>query len=133
MMSTGMKCGARTVAAKRLRVLRNGIAVAALGVALGSCSSFDFGFNDYDTAGGITKKEYGDLLSRRAPEKRVDDSGAAPPIPEFQSVLAAPGAPSASDTRRVSLAVTETTPVGRPDSTNAIAIKRPRGIFMLRS
>jgi hypothetical protein len=78
MMSTGMKCGARTAAAKRLSVLRNGIAVVALGVVLGSCSSLDFGFNDYDAAGGITKQEYGDLLSRRAPEKQVDERAEAP-------------------------------------------------------
>ena len=68
MMSTGMNCGARDAAAKRLYFLRGGIAVVALGVALGSCAS-DIGFNDYDTAAGITKQEYADLLSRRAPEK----------------------------------------------------------------
>ncbi len=110
MISIGMKCGAHNTAEKRLRFLRNGVAVVALGFTLGSCAG-GMGYNDYDAAGGITKQEYGDLLSRRAPEKQIDESAAAPPIPDFQSVLAAPGAPAIADTRRVSLAVTETTPV----------------------
>ncbi len=110
MTSIGMKCGARNTAEKRLRFLRNGAAVVALGIALGSCAG-GMGYNDYDTAGGITKQEYADLLSRRAPEKQIDEAADAPPIPGFQSVLAAPGAPAVADTRRVSLAVTETTPV----------------------
>ncbi len=72
MMSTRANFGARTGAKKSLRGFKNGIALAALGFALSACGGM-FGYNDYDTAGGITKQDYADLLSRRAPEKQVEE------------------------------------------------------------
>ncbi|MCC6915370.1 MAG: hypothetical protein IT566_16855 [Rhodospirillaceae bacterium] len=94
-------------AAKRLR---SGVALAAVTAMLSSCSGAHF--NDYDTAGGIDKSEYANLLGRRGPEnKPAEAAGAEPPIPGFQSVVAAPSAPELADTRRVSISVTETTPV----------------------
>ena len=110
MMSTGVNNGARGCAVMGSQSLRNGIAVIALGFALSGCGGM-FGYNDFDTAGGITKQDYADLLSRRSQDESTTTPSEAPPIPEFQSVLAAPAPPSAADTRRVSLAVTETTPV----------------------
>ncbi|MDX2144094.1 MAG: hypothetical protein SFV19_12115 [Rhodospirillaceae bacterium] len=50
-------------------------------------------------------------MGRRGQDKQDAATGDAPPIPAFQSVLAAPSAPELADVRRVSLAVTETTPV----------------------
>jgi MSHA biogenesis protein MshL len=65
-------------------------------------------FTDYDPAGGATKKDYESLENRRPAEQKAAEE---PPIPELQSVLAAPSAPELADTRRVSIAVTETTPL----------------------
>ncbi|MGE3474396.1 MAG: type II secretion system protein GspD [Rhodospirillaceae bacterium] len=95
-------------AAKRLR---SGVALAAIAAMLSSCSGTHL--NDYDTAGDINKEEYAKLLSRRGPEKKPGEAspGAEPPIPGFQSVVAAPSAPELADTRRVSISVTETTSV----------------------
>jgi general secretion pathway protein D len=75
---------------------------------LGSCSGLRH-FNDYDTKGGVTKSEYEGLEARRAPPPQPRSE--EPPIPDFQSVLAAPTAPELADVRRVSLAVTDATPV----------------------
>jgi MSHA biogenesis protein MshL len=97
----------REVRARKMRALMGGIAVVALCAVLGSCA--DKRFNDFDTAGGITKKDYEGLLGRTAPAPQP--RGEEPPIPGFQSVLAAPSAPELADVRRVSIAVTETTPV----------------------
>jgi len=98
-----------TLQFKRPRRLLAGIAAIAVCAVLGSCAQQLGTYNDFDTAGGIPKKDYEGLLGRRAPapEARGDE----PPIPNFQSVLAAPSAPELADTRRVSIAVTETTPV----------------------
>jgi len=94
-------------ASLRARIM-TGIAVIGLGVALGSCTAAGR-YNDYDTAGDISKKEYEGLLGRGAPAPQ--QRGEEPPIPGFQSVLSAPSAPELADVRRVSIAVTETTPV----------------------
>jgi len=94
-------------ASLRSRIL-TGIAVIGLGAALSSCTATGR-YNDYDTAGDISKKEYEGLLGRSAPDPQ--QRGEEPPIPGFQSVLAAPSAPELADVRRVSIAVTETTPV----------------------
>lgn len=80
--------------------------LVSTGLLLASCHGK---FNDFDNAGGGTKKDYESLLGRRPSEKAK--AAAEPPIPEFQSVLAAPSAPEFADTRRVSIAVTESTPV----------------------
>jgi MSHA biogenesis protein MshL len=80
----------------------------ALVAALGSCGTYQ-NYNDYDPAGNASKKDYESLLGRTVPEPQP--RGDEPPIPGFQSVLAAPSAPELADTRRVSIAVTETTPV----------------------
>ncbi len=90
------------------RTLTHGVALLALSVALVSCTSTGR-YNDFDTANDIPKKDFESLLGRKAPEKQ--ERGDEPPIPGFQSVLAAPSAPELADTRRVSIAVTETTPV----------------------
>jgi len=96
------------------RRLRGGVATVALSVMLGSCAGIS-DFNDFDTGGGITKGEYEQLLGRRGqvdgPVGTVDGKDGEPPIPGFQSVIAAPTAPELADTRRVSISVTETTPV----------------------
>lgn len=105
-----MKSGILTAAANARR-LRESVAVAAICAMLGSCSA-DGRLNDYDP-NGPTKKEYGDLLNRQPPAPQPGGSAPSsePPIPDFQSVLAAPAAPELADTRRVSIAVTEATPV----------------------
>ncbi len=86
----------------------SGVAAVALCAILGSCSTIGK-YNDFDTAGDIPKSDYEGLLGRRAPAS--EERGNEPPIPGFQSVLAAPSAPELADVRRVSIAVTETTPV----------------------
>lgn len=86
-------------------------AVCALAFGLGSCAGFDPMKDQYDPASGATKKDYESLIGRRGQDKVEKNAADAPPIPQFQSVLAAPSAPELADTRRVSLAVTETTPV----------------------
>jgi len=92
------------------QLLKAGIAAIALCVALGACSTKDGRFNDFDIGGGATKKDYESLLDRRAPADKEANAN-EPPIPGFQSVLAAPSAPELADIRCVSIAVTETTPV----------------------
>jgi MSHA type pilus biogenesis protein MshL len=85
-------------------------AMCALAVGLAGCAGG--GLPDtYDPASGATKKDYEGLVGRRGQDKQDQAAAEAPPIPQFQSVLAAPAAPELADTRRVSLAVTETTPV----------------------
>lgn len=94
---------------------RAGAAAVAISAVLSSCAS-PVAFNDFDTKANISKKDYESLLGRRgsAPDGEASASAtpaAEPPIPNFQSVIAAPAAPELADTRRVSIAVTETTPV----------------------
>jgi general secretion pathway protein D len=91
------------------QTLARGAALLALSVALVSCTNTGR-YNDFDTANDITKKDFETLLGRTAPPKQ-ERGDSEPPIPDFQSVLAAPSAPELADTRRVSIAVTETTPV----------------------
>lgn len=79
-----------------------------LSAALGSCGIMDK-YNDFDLSSGSSKQDYENLEGRRAPAPQA--RGEEPPIPNFQGVLAAPTAPELADTRRVSIAVTETTPV----------------------
>lgn len=94
------------------RRLRAGVAAIALCAMLGSCAG-GATYNDFDTAANITKKDYESLLGRRGASgaEGAGESAAEPPIPGFQSVIAAPAAPELADTRRVSIAVTESTPV----------------------
>jgi general secretion pathway protein D len=93
-----------------MRTLSTLTAVCALAIGLGSCANSDLDM--YDPASGATRQDYKDLVGRRGQDKAdATKAGEAPPIPAFQSVLAAPSAPELADTRRVSLAVTETTPV----------------------
>jgi len=101
---------ARAVPRRRRRRLATLGAVCALAIGLGSCA--DVMKDQYDPASGATKKDYEGLVGRRGQDKLdAAKAGEAPPIPQFQSVLAAPSPPELADTRRVSLAVTETTPV----------------------
>jgi len=94
--------------AKRLRA---GVALVAIAAMLSSCGTMGT-INDYEPAGDATKKDYEGLLGRRGAEKAPGTAaGSEPPIPGFQSVVAAPSAPELADTRRVSISVTETTPV----------------------
>jgi len=79
--------------------------MGALCLTLVSCGGLK---NDFDS-GGASKKDYESLLGRRPPEKAK--AAEEPPIPPFQSILAAPAAPELADTRRVSVAVTESVPV----------------------
>jgi general secretion pathway protein D len=91
--------------------LRAGVALVAIAAMLSSCGTMGT-INDYEPAGDATKKDYEGLLGRRGAEKAPGTSaGSEPPIPGFQSVVAAPSAPELADTRRVSISVTETTPV----------------------
>lgn len=102
--------GILTAAAAVTR-LRSGVALVAMCAMLGSCAT-GASFNDFDQAGGIPKKDYENLLGRRAPAAQPGAAASAePPIPNFQSVIAAPSAPELADTRRVSVSVTEATPV----------------------
>ncbi len=106
MTATGILAAVAT--AKRLRT---GTALVAICALLSSCSG-GIAYNDFDEAGGIPKKDYEGLLGRRAPAPQAGAAASAePPIPNFQSVIAAPSAPELADTRRVSVSVTEATPV----------------------
>lgn len=106
MMGTGILTA--TAAARRLRT---GVALVAVCAMLSSCAS-GIAYNDFDEAGGIPKKDYENLLGRRPPAPQAGAAASAePPIPNFQSVIAAPAAPELADTRRVSVSVTEATPV----------------------
>lgn len=90
MRSTGII----TVAANARR-LRAGVALIAVCAMLGSCA-MPMAYNDFDTTGGISKDDYESLLGRRAltPERGAGASATGePPIPGFQSVIAAPSAP----------------------------------------
>jgi len=96
--------GGESRARRRLNGL---LATAVAGFMLAGCGHGMY--NDYDTAGGVKKKDYESLLGRKAPGPQA--KAEEPPIPQLQSVLAAPSAPELADTRRVSIAVTETTPI----------------------
>lgn len=109
---TGTRASQRRTLTAAQRVKRHVAtftAVCALAVGVSACANTDF--DTYDPASGATKKDYEGLVGRRGQDKLDEARADAPPIPAFQSVLAAPSAPELADTRRVSLAVTETTPV----------------------
>lgn len=74
-------------------------------MVVASCAQY----TDYDPAGGLEKADYESLLNRRAPAQ--DAKMEEPPIPDFQPVLAAPSAPELADVRRVSISVTDATPL----------------------
>ena len=95
-------------AERRSRTVAQTAIALVMCAALGSCAALEK-FNDYDMTGGSSKADYEALEGRRAPEPQA--RGDEPPIPNFQAVLAAPTAPELADTRRVSIAVTDTTPV----------------------
>lgn len=87
---------------------RNALKAVLFGTAamvLASCAQY----SDYDPSSGLQKEDYEALLNRRAPEQ--DTKMEEPPIPDFQPVLAAPSAPELADVRRVSIAVTDATPL----------------------
>ncbi len=92
----------------RTAPLRQAAAALLFCTALTSCAQVKE-YVDFDTNAGVSKQQYEGLEGRHAPAPQA--RGEEPPIPGFQSVLAAPGAPELADTRRVSLAVTESTPV----------------------
>lgn len=88
--------------------IRNGLKYALAGtvaMVLASCAEY----TDYDPSAGLQKEDYESLLNRRAPQQ--DAKMEEPPIPDFQPVLAAPSAPELADVRRVSIAVTDATPL----------------------
>lgn len=81
------------------------VLLATASMLLASCSEY----TDYDPSAGLQKEDYEQLLNRRAPEQGAQME--EPPIPDFQPVLAAPSAPELADVRRVSIAVTDATPL----------------------
>lgn len=81
------------------------VLLATASILLASCSEY----TDYDPSAGLQKEDYEQLLNRRAPEQGAQME--EPPIPDFQPVLAAPSAPELADVRRVSIAVTDATPL----------------------
>lgn len=100
----------RTAATRKGRALAHTALALVLSAAVASCAATDIrDFGGYDSPRDITKEQYKELLNREPPAPQP--RGAEPPIPDFQSVLAAPSAPELADTRRVSIAVTETVPV----------------------
>lgn len=81
---------------------------AAAGVALAVMTAL-VGCSSYDPEAGLDRQDYRDLLARRGPEQaRPKDE---PPIPELQPILAAPTPPDLVDQRRVSVTMTEETPL----------------------
>ncbi len=95
------KIGSSSYTKKAARALL--LATASMLVA--SCSEY----TDYDPSAGLQKEDYEQLLNRRAPEQGAQME--EPPIPDFQPVLAAPSAPELADVRRVSISVTDATPL----------------------
>lgn len=89
----------------RVRAGRVLVATVASASLLVGCSKV---MNDYDPTGGASKKDYESLENRRPVAEKAAEE---PPIPQLQSMLAMPTAPELADTRRVSIAVTETTPL----------------------
>ncbi|MBT4738771.1 MAG: hypothetical protein HOO09_00190 [Rhodospirillaceae bacterium] len=79
--------------------------LATASMLVASCSEY----TDYDPGADLQKEDYEQLLNRRAPEQGAQME--EPPIPDFQPVLAAPSAPELADVRRVSIAVTDATPL----------------------
>lgn len=91
--------------APRIRTGLKSALAGTVAMVLASCAQY----TDYDPSAGLQKEDYEALLNRRAPEQ--DAKMEEPPIPDFQPVLAAPSAPELADVRRVSIAVTDATPL----------------------
>lgn len=113
-MKTERFCGVQQPGAARAATTGRGPALAqtalalVLSAALASCADLK-DFSGYDARRDLSKEQYKGLENREPPGPQ--QRGAEPPIPSFQSVLAAPSAPELADTRRVSISVTETVPV----------------------
>lgn len=75
---------------------------AALVASVAGCAA-------YDRNAGLERGDYEDLMARRGAEQARP--GAEPPIPDLQPILAAPTPPDLADQRRVSVQVTQATPV----------------------
>ena len=88
------------------RLLRGAILVSTC-LAISACHGK---LHDFDTDAGDAKKDYDSLLGRKG-QDTAKKAEVEPPIPQFQSVLAAPSAPEMADILRVSISVTETTKV----------------------
>jgi len=77
-------------------------AVLAVGLTLAGCAN-------YDEHADLEQKDYEDLIARRGAEQvKPQDE---PPIPDLQPILAAPTPPDLADQRRVTVRVTEDTPL----------------------
>lgn len=63
----------------------------------------------HDEKAGLDRADYESLLARRGPEQ--SRPAVEPPIPDLQPILAAPTPPEAADQRRVTINVTEQTPL----------------------
>jgi general secretion pathway protein D len=63
----------------------------------------------HDEKAGLDRTDYEGLLARRGPEQARP--AVEPPIPDLQPVLAAPTPPGEADQRRVTISVTEQTPL----------------------
>ncbi len=81
------------------------VLAASAAVAIASCAQY----TDYDPTAGLQKEDYEALLNRKSPEQSTQME--EPPIPDFEPVLAAPSAPELADVRRVSISVTDATPL----------------------
>ncbi|WP_142849659.1 type II secretion system protein GspD [Telmatospirillum sp. J64-1] len=82
--------------------MRMGLVLGMAAALLASCAP-------HDPQTGLTKQDYRELMARRGPADAPPP--AEPPIPELQPLLAAPTPPAEADARRVSIRVTEVTPL----------------------
>lgn len=78
------------------------VGALAMVLAVAGCAA-------YDRTAGLERADYENLMARRGPEQARP--AAEPPIPELQPILAAPTPPELADQRRVSVQVTQATPV----------------------
>lgn len=81
---------------------KTAVLAAAMAGLLGGCGV-------HDNKAGLDRQDYENLLARRGPEQARP--AVEPPIPDLQPVLAAPTPPEEADQRRVTIAVTEQTPL----------------------
>lgn len=81
---------------------RKAAAVSVVAVVVAGCAA-------YDKNAGLERADYENLMARRGPEQARP--AAEPPIPELQPILAAPTPPELADQRRVSVSVTQVTPL----------------------
>ncbi len=81
---------------------RKAVAVSVVAAVVAGCAA-------YDKNAGLERADYENLMARRGPEQaRPADE---PPIPDLQPILAAPTPPEMADQRRVSVSVTQATPL----------------------